>query len=187
MCKIDKINDEVEKQKHIDLMDDIIDRVNEYDYCVDDYNKLLLKEEMKSRGILFTNSRYNVSQLKEKWEKAFTQELTEEIKDKIYFDQYMWHVFSNNKLESKVEGTARSAFDQKKKNSVFVFYQRKEEAFYIECARNLKASDFDLDEDVYILDADYKWTYVHTHESTCGPYFYSNCALSDQIDFRKSK
>lgn len=25
--------------------------------------------------------------------------------------------------------------------------------------------------DVYIVDKCFNWTYVHTHESTCGPYF----------------
>nr|WP_225941956.1 DUF4275 family protein [Sporosarcina limicola] len=34
------------------------------------------------------------------------------------------------------------------------------------------AADFDDQQDIYIIDKDFSWTYVHTHESSCGPYFY---------------
>ncbi len=36
----------------------------------------------------------------------------------------------------------------------------------------LKSSDFDMDPDVYVFDPFNRWTYVHTHEAQCGPYFY---------------
>ncbi|MBK5252809.1 MAG: DUF4275 family protein [Peptostreptococcaceae bacterium] len=39
-------------------------------------------------------------------------------------------------------------------------------------AEQLKSSDFDLEDDVYVVDAEMKWTYVHTHESQCGPYYF---------------
>ena len=38
-------------------------------------------------------------------------------------------------------------------------------------ATNLKASDFDMEQDVYVVDSEMKWTYIHTHEIVCGPYF----------------
>ena len=32
--------------------------------------------------------------------------------------------------------------------------------------------DFFADKhDVYLVDKDFTWTYVHTHEEACGPYF----------------
>jgi hypothetical protein len=27
-------------------------------------------------------------------------------------------------------------------------------------------------DDVYVVDIDFTWTYIHTHEEFCGPYFY---------------
>jgi hypothetical protein len=47
----------------------------------------------------------------------------------------------------------------------------------LENARSLKAEDIikDIDdylEDVYVVDTDFTWTYVFTHEEYCGPYFY---------------
>ncbi len=38
-------------------------------------------------------------------------------------------------------------------------------------ATNLKASDFDMEQDVYVVDSEMRWTYIHTHEIVCGPYF----------------
>ncbi|WP_429351212.1 DUF4275 family protein [Paenibacillus sp. 4624] len=39
------------------------------------------------------------------------------------------------------------------------------------CEKQIKA-DFDEQQDIYIFDKAFTWTYVHTHESMCGPYFY---------------
>ena len=30
----------------------------------------------------------------------------------------------------------------------------------------------ELDDDIYLFDESFKWTYVNTHESMCGPYFF---------------
>ena len=35
----------------------------------------------------------------------------------------------------------------------------------------LAANFFEALHDVYLVDKDFTWTYVHTHEEACGPYF----------------
>ncbi|CAM3916602.1 hypothetical protein GCM10009865_54200 [Aeromicrobium ponti] len=47
----------------------------------------------------------------------------------------------------------------------------------IENAKKLKAEDItnrieEYMDDVYVVDKDFTWTYIHTHEEFCGPYFY---------------
>ena len=39
-------------------------------------------------------------------------------------------------------------------------------------AKSVVSTDFDSEQDIYIFDRNFSWTYVHTHESMCGPYFY---------------
>jgi Domain of unknown function (DUF4275) len=41
----------------------------------------------------------------------------------------------------------------------------------IENANKIKAEDFIDEEDVYVVDREFKWTYVKTHEEEYGPYF----------------
>lgn len=47
----------------------------------------------------------------------------------------------------------------------------------LENTKRLKAEDITNSingyiDDVYVVDTDFTWTYVHTHEEFCGPYFY---------------
>ena len=48
--------------------------------------------------------------------------------------------------------------------------------YLVENAHLFKAEDFDHDfipfSDFYLFSPEGKWTYIHTHESYCGPYFY---------------
>lgn len=88
-----------------------------------------------------------------------------------YINQYLWHGFSYGKAYCISKSKARRALINHKKNEVFVFYQHNEAAYIYKNASKLKASDFDMDDDVYVVDKDFQWTYVKTHETMCGPYF----------------
>lgn len=67
---------------------------------------------------------------------------------------------------------AREAFDNSSKDELYVMYEGLPIVFLIKNANNLVSKDFDSQEDIYIFDKNFTWTYVHTHESMCGPYFY---------------
>ena len=79
-----------------------------------------------------------------------------------------------------IEGqNAKTAFNKKKKESCCIFYQDNENALLLENARRIKAEDIinEIDgyiDDVYVVDIDFSWTYIHTHEYFCGPYFYQS-------------
>lgn len=88
-----------------------------------------------------------------------------------YFCGYLWHVFSYKRRPHLVQKTASEAFDAKKKTKCYVFYQHLSDVLYIGQASALKAAHFAQEEDVYIVDENFTWTYVMTHESDFGPYF----------------
>ncbi|MFT8320268.1 MAG: DUF4275 family protein [Bacillus sp. (in: firmicutes)] len=112
--------------------------------------------------------------LRKQWEDHFFDHLSENEKKAIYLHNeggFLWHVFSYEKKLCLKERQADIAFNREPKKSCFVFYQRGADAIIIENAEALTADDFINEKDIYIVDKEFKWTYVRTHESLCGPYF----------------
>jgi hypothetical protein len=153
------------------LIDNIIDSVNEYNNHIFNYEYEQKKQEIMRRGVVFVPIS-KPSTVKASWSRLFAATLSMEEKKSIYYDYHKWHIFSYEKVAALTNTKARQAFNRCKKGKVYLFYQHMEEAFIIENPHLLKSSDFDMDPDVYLFDTEYRWTYVHTHESQCGPYFY---------------
>ena len=151
----------------IELTRDYYEHVNEYDY------KQFCKELME-RGIHF--SPVNDRTTKARWTKLFAAPVSKEDRKKVYFEQYRWHLFSFELLKALSDDEARAAFDAEPKDSVYLFWQHTDQAYLVENAHLFKAEDFDHDfipfSDFYLFSPKGKWTYIHTHESMCGPYFY---------------
>ena len=71
--------------------------------------------------------------------------------------------------------STRNAFNALTKNELYVMYQNTPDiVFEYNKANDIVAANFDYEQDIYIFDKNFTWTYVHTHESMCGPYFYKN-------------
>ena len=64
------------------------------------------------------------------------------------------------------------AFDTRIKDECAVFFTDHNYSFRIMNAKNLCAKVLDDFSEVFVIDKNFKWTYVHTHEGYCGPYFY---------------
>lgn len=118
--------------------------------------------------------------LRKQWESSFVNHLSDKEKKSIYlydedgFSGYLWHVFSYEKRKCLKDEQADIAFNKESKQSCYVFYQHSDDAYILENASSLKANDFLNEEDVYVVDKGFKWTYVRTHETGwCGPYFCS--------------
>jgi predicted nucleic acid-binding protein len=132
---------------------------------------------LKEKGILVSKLKNKQNELRKKWEEKFTNTLSKSQKRKIYFHQHLWHVFSYKKLPCLEEELAAEAFGKIKKDICYIFYQDNEDVLLLENARSLKAEDIihEIDcyiDDVYVMDKDFSWTYIHTHEQFCGPYFF---------------
>lgn len=136
-----------------------------------------LIEQLQSKNIKFKANPYWGIYFRWRWEKSFASHLKQNEKEKIYlygdryFSGYLWHVFSYEKRPYLLQNDANDAFDAVKKSKCYIFYQHSANVLTVEHASTLKASQFANEEDVYVVDEHFTWTYVVTHESYCGPYF----------------
>lgn len=134
------------------------------------YNLNLL-DVLKDRNIIVSQLNNQGPELKNKWANIFTKDLSYEEQQLIYFDQFLWHLFSYKKRPCLKNELAIEAFNNLKKQQCFIFYQDRDHALFVINGADLELDYFELDSDIYIVDKDFKWTYVKTHESDCGPYF----------------
>jgi len=116
--------------------------------------------------------------LRKQWEDNFANHLSIREKNAIYlYDDdgscgYLWHLFSYEKRACLKGEEAEQAFNDETKNSCYIFYQQTDNALIIEEATAFHANNLMYESDVYIVDKEFNWTYVRTHENgCCGPYF----------------
>ncbi len=86
-------------------------------------------------------------------------------------------LFSYKKKDCLEGKEGEQAFNDVAKQNCFMFYQHSEDALLLENAPNLNTEDFasEIGTDLYIVDKQFRWTYVLTHETEyCGPYFCLN-------------
>ncbi|HHV09635.1 MAG TPA: DUF4275 family protein [Clostridiales bacterium] len=169
--KTDQIPDEAERTVRFQLIDSIIDKINEYNGHLLDCEYSKKRQEIIDRGVVFVPQPKS-SMIRANWSRLFAASVSAEDKKAIHYESFKWHIFSFKRVEALSGLKARRAFNRCKKETVYLFYQNKDESFYIENPQLLRSSDFDSDYDVYVFDAARKWTYVHTHELQCGPYFF---------------
>ncbi|MEW9095488.1 MAG: DUF4275 family protein [Clostridiaceae bacterium] len=116
--------------------------------------------------------------LRKQWEDNFASHMSDDEKKSISmydndgFSGYLWHLFSNKKKECLQGQEAKKTFNAEHKNNCYIFYQHTNYVLILENAGGLKAGDLQDEFDVYVVDKDFNWTYVKTHETGwCGPYF----------------
>ncbi len=169
-----ELPDENERELQLTLLQNIQDSVLEWETHIQEYQYHKFCEELKNRGIRFTP--VNDRTTKAKWTKLFAASISKEDRKKVYFEQFRWHLFSFELLKALSNDEARAAFNAEPKDSIYLFWQHTEKAYLVENAHLFKAEDFDHDfipfSDFYLFSPEGKWTYIHTHEIMCGPYFY---------------
>ncbi|PFA21574.1 hypothetical protein CN373_12155 [Bacillus cereus] len=122
--------------------------------------------------------------LRKRWENHFVNHLSREEKEEIflYSDRYacgyLWHVFSWEKKQCLIGEEAERTFHEERKKTCYIFHQHSDDILILENASLLHVSDllYETDDlykgDIYIVDTDFSWIYVKTHETRwCGPYF----------------
>lgn len=109
---------------------------------------------------------------RKQWEERFAGNLSKTQKSEIYLNQYLWHIFSYQQVEHLSGQEAIEAFNFIKKSECFIFYQHDKAVIKLINSKDINAEDFDNEDDIYLVDKNVTWTYVHTHEDSCGPYFH---------------
>ncbi len=111
-----------------------------------------------------------------KWLKTFAFNIPKHDIEKYVKStgNYIWHIFSwellneNQYLEGNI---AKEAYDKiDKKGAIYIDWFKDKKTKDI--TENLNtAKDIDDFVELYVVDKDFKWTYIKTHEDMCGPYF----------------
>jgi hypothetical protein len=136
-----------------------------------------MKDALKKKG-MFVKKLSNQGELfRKRWENEFASALSTSQKKKIYMDQFLWHAFSYEKLPCLQGEQAIQAFEQQIKNDCYLLFEHDERVLQLSKCKHLTSADLSKNtnmylEDLYVIDKNFTWTYVITHESSCGPYFY---------------
>ncbi|MEH7562537.1 DUF4275 family protein [Priestia megaterium] len=136
-----------------------------------------MKDVLKKKG-MFVKKLANQGELfRKRWENEFASALSASQKKQIYMDQFLWHAFSYEKLPCLQGEQAIQAFEQQIKNDCYLLFEHDERVLQLSKCKHLTSADLSGNanmylEDLYVVDEDFTWTYVITHESSCGPYFY---------------
>lgn len=111
-----------------------------------------------------------------KWLEVFAADIPNKAIEKYVkaTGNYIWHIFSWELLDKSRYLTgeaAKKAYDKTdKSDAIFIDWFEDEETHDI--TWELKtANTLDSFVEVYVVDKDFKWTYIKTHENMCGPYF----------------
>lgn len=115
--------------------------------------------------------------LRGRWRDCFAKHLSIEEQNEIWMDDFLWHLCSWNKVICLEKEEAISAFLNQTKHKCTIFYQFMDEAYLVENADSLLINELPYREhnmyynDLYVMDWNYRWTFIMTHEPECGPYF----------------
>ena len=110
------------------------------------------------------------------WLEVFAADIPNKAIEKYVkaIGNYIWHIFSCELLDKSRYLTgeaAKKAYDKiDKSDAIFIDWFKDEETHDI--TWELKtANTLDSFIEVYVVDKNFKWTYIKTHENMCGPYF----------------
>ncbi|KFM99334.1 DUF4275 family protein [Bacillus clarus] len=145
---------------------------------------MTLIEVLKKKKIKMKETPKWGAHLRKQWEFHFANHLSRKEKEEIYLhgsryaSGYLWHVFSYEKKKCLQDERAERAFHNEVKKNCYIFYQHCDDVLILENASSLHVSDLlcetdgMLKGDIYVVDKEFAWTYVKTHENGwCGPYF----------------
>ena len=122
-----------------------------------------------------------IKTVKNRWLDAFAESAPEAELGKHVLAEgnYLWHLFSWNLVPCQEGAAARQALAEHLDEEIYLFYNeyppagipqvrhiRKEEVTTLICGYETADGA-----DWYLVNKDFTWTYVQTHEESCGPYF----------------
>ena len=116
-----------------------------------------------------------IKDLRERWLDTFAADVSEEDLGKYVLagGSYLWNIFSE-KLVPCLEGDeAQKALAELPDTDCHRFYKEypPQDQPRIKAISMAEVSSLPDDLDWYLVDKDFTWTYVHTHEEDFGPYF----------------
>lgn len=115
------------------------------------------------------NDEMNFKELQNKYIKYFFKNLTEQDKEKIYFNEYIWHAFSYELIPCLKGLDAVKEFEKRIPNDVYVISiysgiveERKNLTYEGLLRMRYMNSTYN---DCYVVDKNFRWTFIFTHET----------------------
>ena len=127
----------------------------------------------ETQALAMTEIPLTCEDLRRSWIAAFCPHLSPSLKSPDY-KPVLWSVFSSGKTPCLCGGEAKAAFEAAQTEKLLVFYEYdggEENALCLARAGSLRATDFEDENDIYLMPPDFSFTYVQTHEDGFGPYF----------------
>jgi tRNA (guanine-N7-)-methyltransferase len=116
-----------------------------------------------------------IKDLRERWLDSFASHVSEEDLGKYVLagGGYLWHIFSYHLVPCLEGNAARETLAALPDSACYRFYKEypPQNEPRIKAIRMEEISSLPEELDWYLVDQDFTWTYVHTHEDDCGPYF----------------
>ena len=116
-----------------------------------------------------------IKAVRERWLDTFAADVYENDLGKYVLagGSYLWHIFSCNLVPSLAGDDARKALAELPDVECYRFYKEypPQDQPRIKAISMSEVSSLPDELDWYLVDKDFTWTYVHTHEEDCGPYF----------------
>ena len=110
------------------------------------------------------------------WLRHFARDISSADIEKyvVSTGNYLWHIFSWELMDQAcyLSGdTVRKAYDTMLKHDVWILNWF-DGSDPVKLLRDVPSSEqLNEMEEVYVTASDFSWTYMKTHEATCGPYF----------------
>lgn len=136
-----------------------------------------LKNMFKQARITYKKmSKKQTAHYMQKWFQLFVPKAQHEEAVKYCFptktyNAYLWHTFSYGTTPCEEKVPASKSYDALIHNACVLLLNRSKIAFVLGNANQLTSKVINKFTDIIVTDKDFKWTYVHTHEEYCGPYF----------------
>jgi dihydroorotase len=130
-----------------------------------------LERKFSNKSIIFEYiaDKAAVDALKDKWTLNFAAGIKT---NDVYIDQFLWHIFSYDRKPHFEREAADKAFIERPEAERYIFFQHSDDAYYLENAEALAPEDLAETFDVYVVNKRFNWTYIVTHESDLGAYYY---------------
>lgn len=116
--------------------------------------------------------------VKGRWLDSFAGGVSEEDLGKHVLSEgnYLWHLFSWELVPHLTGEEAQKALAEHDGEEMYLFYyeyppENMPLIHPVTLAELPEEQDSLIGADWYVVDKDFTWTYAHTHEDACGPYF----------------
>lgn len=137
-------------------------------------SQIEILKQLKKQGIEFDilydihdhNPKDDLDRIIKKWKEKFIGDKTAP-----HLDEYLWHIFSYEKVHSITRENATKEYLEQYTADTFIFNEQQQ--YLIRCKGAIPVLEMDgFIDDIYISHHNMKWTYVIPHEVPyIGPFF----------------